>query len=75
MLLEKRAEADSLFSLGYLPLEEKAVIEKLYWAVCRQINDRVQHFDSEVLPPELDRLDSHSNRSVPVRFFQSSSPY
>jgi len=55
----KRAEADSLFSLGYLPLEEKAVIEKLYWAVCRQINDRVQHFDSEVLPPELDRLDSH----------------
>jgi arginine decarboxylase len=55
----KRAEADSLFSLGYLPLEEKAAIERLYWAICRQINDRVQAWDSDALPPELDRLDSH----------------
>lgn len=55
----KRAEADSLFSLGYLPLEEKADIERLYWAICRQINDRVQSWDSEALPPELDHLDSH----------------
>lgn len=55
----KRAEADSLFSLGYLPLEEKANIERLYWTICRQINDRVQSWDSDALPPELDRLDSH----------------
>lgn len=55
----KRAEADSLFSLGYLPLEEKADIERLYWAICRRINDSVQSWDSEALPPELDRLDSH----------------
>ena len=55
----KRAEADSLFSLGYLPLEEKGAIERLYWAICRLINDRVQSWDSEALPPELDRLDSH----------------
>ena len=55
----KRAEADSLFSLGYLPLEEKASIEGLYWAICRNINDRVQTWESEALPPELDRLDSH----------------
>lgn len=55
----KRAEADSLFSLGYLPLEEKGAIERLYWAICRRINDRVQSWESEALPPELDRLDSH----------------
>ena len=55
----KRNEADTLFSLGYLPLEQKALVEKLYWGICRKINAQVHQKEDEVLPPELEQLDSH----------------
>jgi arginine decarboxylase len=55
----KRLEADSLFSLGYMPLEQKALVEKLYWGACRRVNKRVHELESEDLPPELEALDNH----------------
>ncbi|NQV71892.1 biosynthetic arginine decarboxylase [bacterium] len=55
----KRNEADTLFSLGYMPLEQKAIVEKLYWAICRKINAQVHRRDEDLLPPELEQLDSH----------------
>ena len=55
----KRNEADTLFSLGYLPLEQKALVERLYWAICRKINARVHVLEEEILPSELEQLDSH----------------
>jgi arginine decarboxylase len=55
----KRNEADTLFSLGYMPLEQKAIVEKLYWAICRKINSQVHRRDEDLLPPELEQLDSH----------------
>ena len=55
----KRTEADTLFSLGYLSLEQKGLVEKLYWGICRKINTQVHKLDEETLPPELEQLDSH----------------
>lgn len=57
--VEKRLQAESLFSFGYLPLEQKALTERLYWTICRQINARVHRAEPEWIPPELDALDDH----------------
>jgi arginine decarboxylase len=56
---EKRHEADVMFSLGYLPIEEKAVAERLYWSICMMIQQRVQPLDQESVPNELRALDDH----------------
>ena len=53
----KRMEAESLFSFGYLPLEQKALTERLYWSICRAINERVHASKPDWLPPELKALD------------------
>ncbi len=56
----KRQEADTLFGFGYLSLEEKALAERLYWSVCRRVNRMLHAMDEEeVLPPELEALDTH----------------
>jgi len=34
---EKRGDADKLFALGYLPLEQKATAERLYWSICQNM--------------------------------------
>ena len=51
--VEKRQEADTLFSLGYLPIEQLALAEQLYWTVCRAIHERIRDLDPDALPPEL----------------------
>ncbi|GIV61060.1 MAG: biosynthetic arginine decarboxylase [Rhodothermaceae bacterium] len=56
---EKRQQADSLFSFGYLPIEQKALAERLYWSICRTINERVRKMDADWLPNELLALDEH----------------
>ena len=55
--VDKRIQAESLFSFGYLTLDQKAVIEQLYWSICRQINTKVHAGNPEWLPPELLALD------------------
>ncbi|MEK7656281.1 MAG: biosynthetic arginine decarboxylase, partial [Elusimicrobiota bacterium] len=35
--LQRREEADSLFRLGYLDLEDKAKVETLFWRLCLEI--------------------------------------
>ncbi|PIQ61006.1 MAG: arginine decarboxylase [Bacteroidetes bacterium CG12_big_fil_rev_8_21_14_0_65_60_17] len=56
----KRQEADTLFGFGYLSLEEKALAERLYWTICRRVNRMLHAMDAEqVLPPELEALDTH----------------
>ncbi len=45
----------NLFSLGYLPLEQRCVAENLYWAICRRIQrmaDKLEYY-----PEELEGLD------------------
>jgi arginine decarboxylase len=45
----------NLFSLGYLPLQQRSQVEKLYWAICRRIHKMAK--DLEYYPEELEPLD------------------
>jgi arginine decarboxylase len=57
---EKRGEADQLFTLGYLPLEQKATAERLYWSICQGVHELLGGADpSAQVPPELRALDEH----------------
>jgi arginine decarboxylase len=56
---ELRQQTDTLFSFGYLDLEQKAQTERLYWSICKEINERVHATKSEWLPQELDDLVDH----------------
>jgi arginine decarboxylase len=55
--VEKRLQSESLFTFGYLPLEQKAIAEKLYWSICYTINEKVKQSNAEWLPDELTHLD------------------
>ena len=58
--VEKRQEAQMMFTLGYLPLEEKAITERLYWSVCKIIDEQVKRAPKpEQVPTELRLLDDH----------------
>ena len=48
-------QALNLFSLGYLPLEQRCMAENLYWGICRRIQRMAQ--DLEYFPEELEGLD------------------
>ncbi|MBI1732926.1 MAG: biosynthetic arginine decarboxylase [Gammaproteobacteria bacterium] len=57
---EKRGEADQLFTLGYLPLEQKATAERLYWSICQGVHELLGGVDPGAqVPAELRALDEH----------------
>jgi arginine decarboxylase len=49
-------ESLNLFSLGYLPLEQRCVAETLYWSICKRIQRLAQ--DLDYFPEELEGLDA-----------------
>jgi len=49
-------QALNLFSLGYLPLEQRCLAENYYWAICRRIQRLSRELD--YLPEELEGLDA-----------------
>jgi arginine decarboxylase len=49
-------QALNLFSLGYLPLEQRVMAETLYWAICRRILRLASEL--EYSPEELEGLDA-----------------
>ena len=53
---EKREEAHARFSLGNLKLEERALADRLFWDICRQIRSDLA--DASDIPDELARLDA-----------------
>lgn len=53
---QKREEAHSLFQHGYLNLENRAEADRLYWAICRQIQKELPSLKGNV-PEELVDLD------------------
>ena len=53
---EVRGKAHALFQYGYLDLDAAALAERLYWAVCRRVHERVEAAAPEWTPPELDAL-------------------
>ena len=55
--VEKRGEADQLFALGYLDLEEKGKAETLYWMILQGLMSVLSAFDRESLPSDLYYLD------------------
>jgi arginine decarboxylase len=57
--VEKRQEAHTLFDLGYLPIEHKALAERLYWSACKAIQEQVGRTEPESVPVELRALDDH----------------
>ena len=46
----------NLFSLGYLPLDQRCLAENLFWAICRKIQKMGK--DLDFFPEELEGLDS-----------------
>jgi len=52
-VVEKRREADLLFSLGYLSLEEKGKCEQLYWGAMQGLYKGIQTLDPNSLPIDL----------------------
>ena len=55
--IEKRREADQLFSLGYLDLEQKGKAETLYWMILSGLAEHLTTFDRTNLPSDLTALD------------------
>jgi arginine decarboxylase len=49
-------QALNLFSLGYLPIEQRCMAENLYWGICRRIQKLAGELD--YLPEELEGLDA-----------------
>src|SRR6266849_2818796 len=49
-------QALNLFSLGYLPIEQRCLAENLYWSICRRIQELVRELD--YFPEELEGLDA-----------------
>jgi arginine decarboxylase len=45
----------NLFSLGYLPLQQRSWAESIYWQICRRIQKMAQ--DLDYFPEELEGLD------------------
>lgn len=54
--LETRQLAKTLFSMGYLPLEQKARAERLYWSICRSIDEQLMEKSATGIPAELREL-------------------
>jgi arginine decarboxylase len=46
----------NLFSLGYLPLQQRSMAENLYWAICRRILRMARELD--YFPEDLEGLES-----------------
>jgi len=49
-------QALNLFSLGYLPIEQRCLAENLYWAICRRIQKLAR--EQDYFPEELEGLDA-----------------
>ncbi len=53
---DARNEADQLFSLGYLALDQLAAVQRLYWCVCREILPGLLAAELDPVPDELAEL-------------------
>ncbi len=67
-----KQEAISLFNFGYLTLEERALVEKLYWYICRKVKELLPTLD--YVPDDLKNLehDLASIYYINLSIFQSA---
>jgi len=54
--LQAREQALQMFSVGYLTLEARGLVERLYWATCAKIRDLCRKLDA--VPEELEGLET-----------------
>jgi arginine decarboxylase len=54
---ESRREANMLFGLGYLPLEDQALVERLYWTNCGLLLSQFRGLAPDPAPPEMTELE------------------
>ena len=71
--VEIRREADTMFGLGYLPLEQKALVERLFWSACAAIHARLAEIELDPVPPALHELEERLSEQYLCDFsvFQS----
>ncbi len=56
-VVEMHREASTLFGMGFLPLEQNALIERLYWSNCSALLRHLRAADPDPAPPELHELE------------------
>jgi len=54
---EAQEETRTLFTLGYVSLEQRALADQLYWAICRQLLEKLEATELTPAPPELTELE------------------
>ncbi len=54
---DARNEADQLFALGYLAIDQLAAVQHLYWNVCAEILPRLRAAELDPVPNELAELE------------------
>jgi arginine decarboxylase len=54
---DARNEADQLFTLGYLPLEQLAEVQRTYWLLCAELLPRIRAAEFDPEPKELAELE------------------
>ena len=71
--VEIRREADTMFGLGYLPLEQKALVERLFWSACAAIHARLSEAPLDTVPAALHELEERLSEQYLCDFsvFQS----
>jgi arginine decarboxylase len=71
--VEIRREADAMFGLGYLPLEQKALVERLFWSACAAIHARLEETSLDPVPQALHELEERLSEQYLCDFsvFQS----
>ena len=66
--LERREDAQHMFTLGVLDLPDKAKIEDLYWQISRAV---VEHYKGQpYVPEEIRKLEDSLERPIPLQFFR-----
>jgi arginine decarboxylase len=56
-VVEIHREAATLFSIGYLSLEQNALVERLYWSSCSAILRRLRRAEPDPVPVEFRELE------------------
>jgi arginine decarboxylase len=56
-VVEVHREASTLFSMGYLSLEQNALVERLYWSNCSAVLQHLRAADPEPVPVEMHELE------------------
>ncbi|MDH4048369.1 MAG: biosynthetic arginine decarboxylase [Gammaproteobacteria bacterium] len=56
-IVEIHREASTLFGMGYLSLEENALIERLYWSNCSAVLRHLRAADPDPVPAEMRELE------------------